>query len=700
MKTALLLSGLLVAFATGARAIEVTSVTFAGADDPNGSNVTVTATVAGFSGQAMLLMEVRSTNWISGQLFPPAIITADAGAGVWTHTDWRPYFTGEFDVHVRAVDLSNGYEHVLPTNTMIVRNIGGIVHSVQVPVDTNAAYRPDMAFTNIDPFEVFLHNIGVAASGEGSFSVGCNLLKSWATITNGMTPEQQDIAYTDTSAYRPYGTPFRFDVELHARPTSIMGFGEIRRFVWTPDDPSVPAGPGRLVVDVTSCAPWRNTYSTNLNASVGFAPLFVTDTNEAEQMEGVLMCTSAHYMDVSPTNNPDAVRMGLVVNGHSNTTSYLKAFIPDSQLAQFGITNAELATNALMGYVTHFTSNNVSEGDTTATPPVFTRVPGGTNIVYDYDGDGVGDPGWEARFTFVFHSPVAAEMGPTGETPDSGLSWIAGDFDGDRKSDPAIYLASRGLWYILLSAAGYAPAGLQNFGGTGWTGIAGDYDGDGKADPAVYNAATATMKVQLSSQNYAEASVYDLGGEGYHIIPGDFDGDRKADPAVNRAASGTFFVKLSGHNYAPASISGFGGTGWTQEDGDYDGDRFADMAISHDVNGTWAFALSSKGYLVYEYLAFGYPGFYPVGGDFDGDGKADPTLYRAAIGYWYFTLSGSGYLIYQLPNLGGENCVGVEGDFDGDGKADPAVVNITTGVLTVALSSMGYARADLPLLPQ
>lgn len=701
MKTALVLTGLMAALAMSAQAIEVTSVTFAGADDPNGSNVTVMATVTGAAGSAiMMLMEVRSANNFVGQIFQPAIVAATAGSCTWINTDWRPYFTGEFFVHVRAVDLSNGSEHVLPTNTTVVRTIGGALNSVQIPADSNAAYSADMAFTNIDCFEVFLNNIGVLSYGGDSFSVGCNLLKSFATITNGMTEEQIDIAYTDTSSYKPAGTPFRFDMNLHARPTSIMGFGEIKRFIWTPVSTNLPAGPGRLVLDVTSCSPWRNNYSTNLNASVGFAPLFVTETNQAAEMEGVLMCTSAHYMDVGPTNSESELRLGLRVNGHSNTTSYLKTFIPDTQLAHFGVTNAELATNVLMGYVTHFNSNNVSEGDTTATPPVFTRIPGGTNVVYDYDGNGLGDAGYEARFNFVFHSPVAAEMGPTGETPDSGLNYISGDFDGDGKSDPAIYLADYALWYILLSTAQYTPNLVTGFGGTGWVGCSGDFDYDGKADPAVYNAATATLKVQLSRHGYAVATVSNLGGEGYRPIYGDFDGDRFADPAVNRAASGAFAIRLSSRGYALATVTGFGAPGWVQEDGDFDGDYKADLAISNDRNGTWAFALSSRGYLIYEYFAFGSTNYTPVRGDFDRDCKSDPTLYNPLLGQWYFTLSGSGYLIRWLANLGNTNSVAVEGDFDGDGFADPAVIDVTTGILTVALSSSGYSRGTLPLLPQ
>ena len=78
--------------------------------------------------------------------------------------------------------------------------------------------------------------------------------------------------------------------------------------------------------------------------------------------------------------------------------------------------------------------------------------------------------------------------------------------------------------------------------------VAGDYDGDGKTDEVVFDPVSATYYIRYSNPAFNGGSKIQQFGipNGKDImVAGDFDGDGKTDIAVYDPPSGTFYIQYS-----------------------------------------------------------------------------------------------------------------------------------------------------------
>jgi hypothetical protein len=220
-------------------------------------------------------------------------------------------------------------------------------------------------------------------------------------------------------------------------------------------------------------------------------------------------------------------------------------------------------------------------------------------------------------------------FGQAGDVP------LPGDFNGDGKTEYALFRGASSNWFILNTASGLYDT--YSFGIAGDIPVPADYDGDGKTDIAVWRPSNGTWYIINSSTG--AWTVTQWGTSGDIPVPADFDNDGKADPAVRRPSNSTWYVLPS---TTPGSYtwSAWGVSTDVPVPGDFNGDGKCDWALFRPSEGR--FYISPKDGTSAYWVGWGTWGDIPVVRDYDGDWKADIAVWRPSDGNWYVINSSGG----------------------------------------------------------
>jgi len=271
-------------------------------------------------------------------------------------------------------------------------------------------------------------------------------------------------------------------------------------------------------------------------------------------------------------------------------------------------------------------------------------------VVSDFDGDGKSDlavfrptdGNWYRRRSFT-NTDTASGWGVSSDVI------VPGDYDGDSKTDLAVYRPSEGNWYINQSTAGFTQT---NFGLATDLPTQGDFDGDGRTDIAVYRPSTGDWYVAQSSGGFAQIN---FGLNGDRPAQGDYDGDGKTNLAVFRPSEGRWYIaKATGIPAQNFDAVDFGLATDRLVPGDYDADGKTDIAVFRPSTGEWYLRRSQAGLTVQQW---GVNGDIPTPGDYDGDGRTDISVFRPSDGIWYRINSANGSFFAAQYGVNGDRPV-------------------------------------------
>jgi hypothetical protein len=273
------------------------------------------------------------------------------------------------------------------------------------------------------------------------------------------------------------------------------------------------------------------------------------------------------------------------------------------------------------------------------------------------------------------------------------------DFDGDGRTDVAMFRPSDAEWWLGRSTLGLSAV---QFGSPTDKITPADFDGDGITDFAIWREAAQSMFIIFqSATDTLRIEKFGITGDDPQTVA-DWDGDGKADPSVYRPGSQAIFFFRGSRNNPNGNVTfvPWGTTNDRPARGDFDGDGKQDAAVFRPSDGNWWVLRSSDLQTTVQH--WGISSDKIVEGDFDGDGKTDFAVFRPAENNWYILQSSNGQL--RVQTFGQTGDLLTPGDYDGDGKTDLSIWRPSIGQNWTLSSNSGTpstvafgVAGDIPL---
>ena len=196
---------------------------------------------------------------------------------------------------------------------------------------------------------------------------------------------------------------------------------------------------------------------------------------------------------------------------------------------------------------------------------------------------------------------------------------------------------------------------LGPFGVNGDTAVAGDWNGDGKTEIGVFRPSDSGWYLDLNGNGLWDGCATDacikFGASGDLPVTGNWNGGTKTAIGVFRPSTNLWYLDNGNNSLDNCGIDKclgpFGDSGDRPIVGDWTGDGKIKTGVFRPSTAMWYLDMNGNG--LWDGCGvdkcqgpFGVQGDIPVAGDWNGDGKTEFGVFRPSTGIWYIDLNANG----------------------------------------------------------